>query len=234
MRILEDGSARKFVSEVEHRTFSGSYARQRGQPVLYITERGVFRLGESGLELIEIAPGVDLERDILAQMDFRPAVREPLPAMDPRIFRPQSMGLRDDLLRVPLEQRFVYDPQQNVLFVNLSHFTVKTLEDVEQIRTTVAQRLSPLDKKVYAIVNYDGFRIDPDLIDPYFDMVKWLTDHFYSGVTRYTTSGFLRMKLGELLQKRGVAPHIYEGAEEAREHLRELEAREARAKTQVA
>ena len=223
LRILEDGSARKFVSEVEHRTFSGSYARQRGQPVLYITERGVFRLGESGLELIEIAPGVDLERDILAQMDFRPAVREPLPAMDPRIFRPQSMGLRDDLLRVPLEQRFVYDPQQNVFFVNLSHFTVKTLEDVEQIRTTVAQRLSPLDKKVYAIVNYDGFRIDPDLIDPYFDMVKWLTDHFYSGVTRYTTSGFLRMKLGELLQKRGVAPHIYEGAEEAREHLRELE-----------
>ena len=223
LRILEDGQARKFVSEVEHRTFSGSYARQRGQPVLYITERGVFRLGESGLELIEIAPGVDLERDILAQMDFRPAVREPLPAMDPRIFRPQSMGLRDDLLRVPLEQRFVYDPQQNVFFVNLSHFTVKTLEDVEQIRTTVAQRLSPLDKKVYAIVNYDGFRIDPDLIDPYFDMVKWLTDHLYSGVTRYTTSGFLRMKLGELLQKRGVAPHIYEGAEEAREHLRELE-----------
>ena len=106
--------------------------------------------------------------------------------------------------------------------MNLSHFTVKTLEDVEQIRTTVAQCLSPLDKKVYAIVNYDGFRMDPDLIDPYFDMVKWLTDHFYSGVTRYTTSGFLRMKLGELLQKRGVAPHIYEGAEEAREHLREL------------
>src|SRR5215208_504177 len=130
---------------------------------------------------------------------------EPLPEMDSRIFRPQSMGLRDDLLRVPLEQRFVYDPQQNVLFVNLSHFTVKALEDVEQIRTTVAQRLSPLDKKVYAIVNYDGFRIDPDLIDPYFDfdMVKWLTDHFYSGVTRYTTSGFLRMKLGELLQKLG-------------------------------
>jgi propionate CoA-transferase len=54
-------------------------------------------------------------------------------------------------------------------------------------------------------------------------MVKWLTDRFYSGVTRYTTSGFLRMKLGESLQQRGVAPHIYEGAEEAREHLRDLE-----------
>src|SRR3954453_2934914 len=108
-------------------------------------------------------------------------------------------------------------------FQTLKMFPDGNLEDVEQIRTTVAQRLSPLDKKVYAIVNYDGFRIDPDLINPYFDMVKWLTDHFYSGVTRYTTSGFLRMKLGQLLQKRGVAPHIYEGAEEAREHLRELE-----------
>ena len=133
------------------------------------------------------------------------------------------MGLRDDLLHIPLEQRFVYDPQQNVLFVNLSHYTVKTAEDVEQIRAIVAQRLSRLDKKVYAIVNYDGFRIDPDLINAYFDMVKWLTDRFYCGVTRYTMTGFLRMKLGELLQKRGLAPHIYEGAEEAREHLRLLE-----------
>ena len=87
--------------------------------------------------------------------------------------------------------------------------------------TTVVRRVSAVGR-FYAIVNYDGFRIDPDLIDAYFDMVKWLTDRFYSGVTRYTTSGFLRMKLGQLLQKRGVAPHIYEGAEEALEHLREL------------
>ncbi|HEY0493633.1 MAG TPA: CoA-transferase, partial [Candidatus Dormibacteraeota bacterium] len=62
LRILEDGTARKFVTEVEHRTFSGTYARKRQQPVLYITERCVLRLGEQGLELIEVAPGVDLER----------------------------------------------------------------------------------------------------------------------------------------------------------------------------
>src|SRR3954453_8206558 len=223
LRILEDGTARKFVAEVEHRTFSGSYARQRQQPVLYITERCVFRLGEQGLELVEVAPGVDLERDVLAHMDFQPAIREPLGLMDSRIFRAEPMGLRDDLLRVPLEQRFVYDPQQNLFFINLSHYTVKTLDEVEQIRSAVVRRLSPLDRKVYAIVNYDGFGILPDVIEPYSDMVKWLMDHFYSGVTRYTTSGFLRIKLGESLQKRGVAPHIYEGAEEAREHLREFE-----------
>ena len=154
--------------------------------------------------------------------------------MDPRIFRTQPMGLRDDLLRVPLERRFVYDPQQNVLFINFSHYTVKTQGGRRANPSDVVRSVSTVGRKVYAIVNYDGFRIDPDLIDSYFDMVKWLTDHFYSGVTRYTTSGFLRMKLGQLLQKRGVAPHIYEGAEEAREHLRELEAGEARAKTQVA
>jgi len=223
LRILEDGTARKFVVEVEHRTFSGSYARQRQQPVLYITERCVFRLGEQGLELVEAAPGVDLERDVLAHMDFQPAIREPLGLMDSRIFRAEPMGLRDDLLRIPLEQRFVYDPQQNLFFINLSHYTVKTLDDVEQIRSAVVKCLSSLGRKVYAIVNYDGFGILPDVMDPYSDMVKWLTDHFYSGVTRYTTSGFLRMKLGESLQKRGVAPHIYEGADEAREHLRDLE-----------
>ena len=223
LRMLEDGTARKFVAEVEHRTFSGPYARQRQQPVLYITERCVFRLGDAGLELVEIAPGIDLERDVLAHMDFRPVIREPLRLMESRIFRAEPMGLRDDLLSVPLEQRFVYDPQQTLFFINLSHYTVKTLDDVEQIRSAVVRCLSPLDRKVYAIVNYDGFGILPDVMEPYSDMVKWLTDHFYSGVTRYTTSGFLRMKLGESLQKRGVAPHIYEGAEEAREHLRDLE-----------
>src|SRR4051812_33652630 len=130
LRILEDGTARKFVTEVEHRTFSGSYARQRQQPVLYITERCVFRLGEAGLELVEIAPGIDLERDVLAHMDFHPAIREPLRLMEGRIFRAGPMGLRDDLLRVPLERRFVYDPQQKLFFINLSHYTVKTLDDV--------------------------------------------------------------------------------------------------------
>ena len=54
-------------------------------------------------------------------------------------------------------------------------------------------------------------------------MVQGLVDRFYSGVTRYTTSSFLRLKLGEALQQRNVAPHIYESAEEARAHLRELE-----------
>ena len=93
LRILKEGKARKFVAEVEHRTFSGSEAWKRGQPVLYITERCVFRLGPEGLELTEIAPGVDLERDILAHMDFKPVMRTPPVLMDARIFGHGKMGL---------------------------------------------------------------------------------------------------------------------------------------------
>ena len=75
-------------------TYSGALAAQNGQRALYITERAVFRRNEAGrLELIEIAPGIDLERDILAQMQFRPDVSPDLKEMDARIFRPEPMGL---------------------------------------------------------------------------------------------------------------------------------------------
>ncbi len=87
----------------------------------------------------------------------------------------------------------------------------------------MAAQLLPLGHKVYAIVNYDRFSILPELLEAYSAMVQDLTDRFYSGVTRYTTSGFLRVKLGDALGRRQLAPHIYELAEEARAHLAELE-----------
>jgi propionate CoA-transferase len=223
LHIDEEGAARKFVSEVEHRTFSGAYAAKRGQSVLYITERCVFRLCEEGLELTEIAPGIDLDRDILAQMDFAPVIRQPPRLMDQRIFRPEPIGLRRDLLSVPLKQRLLYDAQQNLFFVNLEGVRVSSRDTIEQIRSLVAQLLDPLGKKVFAIVNYDNFSIEPELVDEYTEMVKFLMDHYYLGATRYTTSTFLRVKLGDALEGRAVAPHIYESAEEARVHLRDLE-----------
>ncbi|WP_439887317.1 acyl CoA:acetate/3-ketoacid CoA transferase [Pseudomonas sp. MBLB4123] len=96
LRIVEDGRLRKFVAEVEQRTFAGRTAAERGQAVLYVTERCVFALTLGGLELVEIAPGVDLERDILARMDFAPIVRAPR-SMDPRLFLPGRLGLEQCL-----------------------------------------------------------------------------------------------------------------------------------------
>jgi propionate CoA-transferase len=222
LRVLKDGDVPKFIREVEHRTFSGRYSVQRGQPVLYVTERCVFKLTSDGLELLEVAPGIDIERDILARMEFRPIIRNPI-TMDHRIFANHPMGLRDQLLRMPIEQRFTYHPGENRFFANLEGHRVHNHEDVEKIRQIVESKLAPLGRKVYAIVNYDNFEIFPDIIDEYSAMVRDLVDRFYSGVTRFTTSSFLRAKLGDALKERAVAPHIYESAEEATTHLRDLE-----------
>jgi propionate CoA-transferase len=95
--ITQDGRFNKFVSQLEQVSYSGPFAGERGQEALYITERAVFRRGEEGLELVEIAPGVDLERDILAHMDFRPQISPDLKIMDARLFAEEKMGLPVDL-----------------------------------------------------------------------------------------------------------------------------------------
>ena len=220
--IIKEGAAKKFVDQVEHVTFSGKYAQVKNQPVLYITERCVFVLGEQGMELVEIAPGIDLEKDILALMDFQPLVNGSPRLMDARIFRPEPMGLKEDLLSLTLAERLTYNAAENLFFVNFEGYAVKTIQQVQDIKNAVEQIVAPLDRKVYTIVNYDNFSILPDIVDEYTDMVKFLVDHYYSGVTRYTTSTFLRMKLGDALKKREVAPHIYESGQEARQALRKV------------
>jgi propionate CoA-transferase len=222
LRLLNEGGIRKFVAEVEHRTFSGRHTAARRQPVLYVTERCVLHLRPDGLELVEIAAGIDVERDVLAHMAFRPILERDPALMDARIFADRPMGLRDDLLRLPLAQRFTYDPPQNLFFVNFEGHAVRSLDDIERIREHVTVRLAPLRRKVYAIVNYENFTIAPEVVDAYTAMVGDLVARFYCGVTRYTTSGFLRTRLGEALASRQVAPHIYWSAEEARLQLREI------------
>ncbi|MCC7041627.1 MAG: 3-oxoacid CoA-transferase [Burkholderiales bacterium] len=98
-RIASDGAHRKFVAAVEQISYSGTFGRERGQDVLYVTERAVLRLGRDGLELVEVAPGVDIERDVLARMAFRPHVPTPPRLMDARLFLPQPIGLAADLAR---------------------------------------------------------------------------------------------------------------------------------------
>ena len=219
LRILEDGKAIKFVDEVEHRTFSGSEAARRGKEVIYITERCVFKLTAAGLELTEIAPGIDLQKDILDRMDFRPIINGAPALMDARIFRDEPMGIRPELLAVPMAERLTYDAGQNLFFLDFSGLDVRSGDDIGRIEAAVEAALAPIGHKVNAIVNYDRFSILPELIDDYIAMVKGVVDRHYHDVTRYTSSTFLRMKLGEALEKRQIAAKLSATAEQAREQL---------------
>jgi propionate CoA-transferase len=221
LRLHNDVGPRKFVREVEHRTFSGAYATARGQTVLYVTERCVFRLTPDGLELTEVAPGIDVERDILARMDFEPLIRGTPAPMDPAIFGDAPMGLRERMLQVPLSARLAYDDQQNILFVNFERLAVRTQADVDAIEREVEAHLRPIGHRVYAIVNYDHFELAPEVEDAYATMVRGLVERYYDGVSRYTTSGFLRAKLGGALRRRGLAPHVYESPQQALAHVRD-------------
>ncbi len=99
--IRREGRHRKFVPKLEQICYSARIGRERRQNVLFVTERAVFRIGDHGLELAEIAPGLDVERDVLAHMGFRPAVARDLRTMDARIFDPRLMGIAADVHRKP-------------------------------------------------------------------------------------------------------------------------------------
>ena len=219
MHVLREGSNRKFMAAVEQITFSGDYAADTGQSVLYVTERCVFQRTPAGMELIEIAPGIDLERDVLGQMGFAPVIRNLRP-MDARIFRDAPMGLDHILLGRNLTDRVTYDPDRNTLFVNFEGFEVRTIEDVDRIRHEVERRCRDIGKPVALIANYDGFYLDPAVGDTYFSMIAYLEKRYYSTASRYTTSAFMRLKLGEALAERHVAPHIFETQAEAQQFAR--------------
>ena len=204
LRVVSEATSRKFVKAVEHRTFSGREALRRGQRVLYVTERCVFQLvahDEAGgaLELIEIAPGIDLERDVLAHMDFMPAISAQLKLMDAALFADEPMGLRERMLTTPLAQRFELDREHRLLFINFEGLAIDTLADVAEVEHWVQALLTPLvttpAQRVAVVVNYDSFTIVPALVDEYSAMVRRLTSRFYSRVTRYGTGGFLKARL---------------------------------------
>ena len=87
MQIVRDAPQAKLVEKVQQITYSGRYGSERHQRVLYVTERAVFRLGQHGVELIEVAPGIDVERDVIGRMGFRPHISPDLKTMDSRLFQ---------------------------------------------------------------------------------------------------------------------------------------------------
>jgi propionate CoA-transferase len=217
VRIVREGRQRKFVDTVQQVTFSGAVAAAKGQSVLYVTERCVFALTAQGLELIEVAPGIDVERDILAQMDFRPRIAEAgaLKTMDPRICRPKPMQLFAALLDLQLADRLSYDAERNTLFVNFAGLAIRSAEDIQSVRRVFEALCRRIGHKVALVVDYDGFRLDESVSDAYFEMVSELQARYYSTAVRYTTSAFMRLKLGAELSARRSAAHVFETRDEA-------------------
>ncbi len=219
LTIVNEGRVRKFVDRVAQVTFSGEYAASTGQPVLYVTERCVFRRGPEGVELIEVAPGIDIEKDILAHMAFKPIIGDII-EMDRRIFHAEPMGLERFLLGpADIATRMTFDAERDTLFLNFEAMRVRSEADIATIRDAVAQRCEQIGHRVNVVVNYDSFRIDDTLIDAYAQMIQHMEQTYYKTVSRYTTSAFMRVKLGRDLEKRHVAPHVFESESEARAFL---------------
>jgi len=103
--IRNEGRHKKFVAKLEQICYNAEMARERGQLALFVTERAVFRVGPDGLELIEVAPGLDVERDVFALMGFRPKVARELRTMDARIFAPGRMNLAPQVRAKPRRHR---------------------------------------------------------------------------------------------------------------------------------
>jgi acyl CoA:acetate/3-ketoacid CoA transferase len=96
VRVVREGSLQKFVPQVREISFNGRLARERGQQVRYVTDRAVFVLADDGLLLTEVAPGIDVERDVLGQMGFRPRIADDLATTDPRVYATGPMRLARD------------------------------------------------------------------------------------------------------------------------------------------
>ncbi|MGE0025050.1 MAG: acyl CoA:acetate/3-ketoacid CoA transferase, partial [Hyphomicrobium sp.] len=214
LKIVKEGRARKFVNQVEQVTFSGTYAAQKGQPVLYVTERCVFLLTDHGLELIEVAPGIDIERDILPHMAFRPHIHKPV-TMNPRLFVDGPMDLLADLLNQKLSERISYDAGRNILLVDLAAWSARKKADVVDLERAISDACKAAGRRVNAVVNQDGCRIAEDLYDAYADMVARVSRTYYDRMARYATSAITRQKLQDALRRRGLDTHVHEHAEDA-------------------
>jgi len=218
LQIVTEGRHRKFVSAVSQVTFSGKRAGREGHAVIYVTERCVFALREDGLELIEIAPGIDMQKDILNLLPFTPLINDPK-SMNSKLFSSSTMGLRESISDIHIENRINYVADTNTLFLDFAGMRVKTAEDLDRIKIAVDNTLEQLGRRVIAIVNYDSFWVNPDIADKYMDLVRYVEGKYYLKVSRYTTNGFMRIKLSRGLQERHITSSMALNYSEAKKSL---------------
>jgi propionate CoA-transferase len=207
--VVQEGRFAKFVEAVDQITFSARVAAAGDQDVKYITERCVFELAPDGLALIEVAPGIDLQTQVLDLLPFDPIVGDVQP-MDSAIFCDEPMGLRGRLFDIHVDDRLSYDEASNTVFMNYAGMRVRTEEDLAAIKTAVDRLLGPLGRRVNSVVNYYKFVVDPEIEDDYFELVRYVQETYYLTVRRYTTDAFERLHLAHELEKHHVEPSLDE------------------------
>jgi propionate CoA-transferase len=202
LEIETEGSVKKFVPDVLEKTFSGDEAVRRGQQVLFVTERAVFRRTSENevIELIEIAPGIDLQKDVLDNMDFAPAISSEVKTMDPRIFLDTKMNLT---LFGSLEERCTYHACDHTMFLDLFGITLNSKEEVRWFHGCIAEILNPFVKSkgpINMVVQYDGFDLHKGLERFYGEGAAILQKKYYKTVKRYCYAVFHRAQLANQMR----------------------------------
>lgn len=220
LSIVQEGKFGKFVETISQVTFSGQLASEEDREVYFVTERCVFRLGTNGMALTEVAPGIDVDRDILSKLPFEPLIND-LQIMERALFLPERLDLRKRFLDININERLSYDPASNTVFMDYAGMRVQNESDLDAIKAAVNGLLEPVGRRVNAIINYERFEAAPEIMSQYLDLVRYVEEKYYDKVSRYTTSGFMRLKLGRELESRHISSEFHATATMARQHLRE-------------
>lgn len=192
--IVEDGPC-KLVERVGQITFNGDYARQKGQRVLYVTERAVFSLEPEGLVLVEIAPGVDLQTQVLDRLPFQVEVSPDLRRMDAAYFGKPKMGLTR-LGKRTVADRVRYRPEENVLYLNLEGLEFHSADQIHEFERQLVPCLN-FSGRVHAVINYDRFYLAEAAAAAWFDLVERNSQTYFSSSTRHSSSLLFCREMGE-------------------------------------
>ena len=160
------------------------------------------------MKLIEVAPGIDIEQDILNQMGFEPIIDD-IKDMNSAIFQDEKMGLLGRVLDLKVIQRVDWDSKREILFLNFEDMSIRNTGDIDEIRRSIEEKLKNIDRKVDVVVNYDRFDLHADVAREYSQMVEYLEKRYYQKVSRYAKNGFQRLKLYGTLS-REISPRIFE------------------------
>eukprot|EP00754_Rhynchopus_humris_P048201 Rhum_TRINITY_DN7620_c0_g10::Rhum_TRINITY_DN7620_c0_g10_i1::g.24011::m.24011/K01026/pct; propionate CoA-transferase len=193
LRIVKEGATSKFTKSLLETSFCGQDAMARHQHVLFVTERCVFKLEPGGLRLTEVAPGIDVEKDILAHMEFRPTGLDTYKMMDVRIFDPLGapIGFREQLSAHNLEKRISYIAKTNTLLIDFSDMCVNTEDELHEVNATLRKKFSEIGHKCHVVVNYDRFDCSESVLPTWQKMAKALESEAYLSLKRCADATFM-------------------------------------------